>query len=192
MVAIIAGIDYSMTRPAICVHSGAEWSLKNCTFHYIVHKDKHLVVTDQVKGSLHKEWKQPEQRFDNLSSWSIDILSSASVNDVCLEGYAFGARGLVFQIGENTGALKQKMFEKNIPFIVSPPTVIKKFATGKGNSNKEKMWDSFIEETGFNLFNILGQEEKKNWSPVSDMVDAYFLAKYLFEEKYIEQVDLPI
>jgi Holliday junction resolvasome RuvABC endonuclease subunit len=180
----IAGIDYSMTSPSICVHKGSKWSIENCTFHYIVSRDKHLVVTDQVKGSLHKEWNTSEQRFGNLATWSIDILNDAKVEDICLEGYAYGAgsKGLVFQIGENTGALKQKMFQMGIPFIVTPPTVIKKFATGKGNSNKEKMWDSFIEETGMNLFHILGQEEKKNFSPVSDMVDAYFLAKYKFEQ----------
>jgi Holliday junction resolvasome RuvABC endonuclease subunit len=180
---IVAGIDYSMTSPAICCHVGETWDVANCTFHYIVQRDKHLVITDQLKGSLYKEWSLPEQRFYNLASWSIDILLEYKVEAASLEGYAYGAgsKGLVFQIGENTGALKQEMWQNNIPFTISPPTVIKKFATGKGNSNKEKMWDSFIEETGFNLFNILGQEEKKRWNPVSDMVDSYYLAKYIFE-----------
>jgi len=179
---IIAGIDYSMTSPAICVHEGNEWSIDNCTFYYIVHRDKHLVVTEQLKGSLYKSWEVPEERFNNLAAWSLDVLNEHRVTSVSLEGYAYGAgsKGLVFQIGENTGALKQKIWEANIPVTVTPPTVIKKFATEKGNSNKEKMWDAFIEETNYNIFNILGIEEKKNWSPVSDIVDSYYLAKYLF------------
>lgn len=181
---VIAGIDYSITSPAICVHSGEKWSLDNCVFYYIVQKDKHLVVTDNLKGSLYKEWEAPEERFYNLADWSLDALNEHRVSSVCLEGYAFGARGLVFQIGENTGVLKQSIWNQNIPITIVPPTVIKKFATGKGNANKGKMWDSFIEETNYNLYNILGMElkEKKDASPISDIVDSYYLAKYHFEE----------
>lgn len=179
---VIAGIDYSLTSPAICVHVGGEWSLDNCKFYYIVHKDKHLVVTDKLHGCLYQAWATPEQRFQNLAKWSLDILLHHQASFVSLEGYAFGARGQVFQIGENTGLLKNTIWKNNIPFEVTPPTVIKKYATGKGNSNKEKMWDAFIEETGYNIFNILGQEERKNWAPVSDIVDSYYLAKYSFFE----------
>lgn len=180
---ILAGIDFSMSSPAICVHEGNKWSVDNCIFFYIVKRDKHLVVTNQVVGSLYREWKSPEQRFQNLANWSLDVLMSNRVSLVSLEGYAMAAKGLVFQIGENTGILKNAMWSNNIPFEVTPPTVIKKYATGKGNANKEKMWDAFIEETDLNLFNILGQEERKNWSPVSDMVDSYYLAKYKFFNK---------
>lgn len=181
---ITAGIDYSMTSPAICVHTGTDWSIKNCVFYYMVAKDKHLVITDQLKGSLYPLWETTEQRFDNLAKWSIDILNSSKVEFVVIEGYSYGSSSSrLFQIAENGGTLKQMIWKNKIPFEVTPPTVIKKLATGKGNSNKEKMWDSFIEETGLNIFHILGQEEKKNWNPVSDMVDAYYLAKFNFQQQ---------
>jgi len=182
---ILAGIDYSMTSPSICVHDGAEWSIDNCTFHYIVQRDKHLVVTKQLRGSLYPEWSELEQRFDNLAKWSLGVLLEHQVSSVMIEGYSYGSSSSrLFQIAENGGTLKQAIWKSKIPFAVTPPTVIKKLATSKGNSNKEKMWNSFIEETSLNLFNILGQQEKKNWNPVSDMVDAYYLAKHCFNEQH--------
>ena len=27
----VAGVDYSLSSPAICVHEGEEWSYDNCT-----------------------------------------------------------------------------------------------------------------------------------------------------------------
>lgn len=178
---IIAGIDYSYTSPAVCIHKGADWSYTNCIFYYLTQKDKHLVNTKILKGSIYPSWKQQEERFSNLSSWAAKHLTDENVSSAMLEGYAFGAgsKGLVFQIGENTGRLKSTLWEKSIPFQVTPPTVIKKFATGKGNANKEKMWESFKSETNINLFDLLGQEEGKHWNPVSDIVDSYFIAKYL-------------
>lgn len=179
--AIVAGIDYSLTSPSVCIHSGGEWHIDNCKFFYIVPKDKYLVVTDVVKGSLYQEWESLEQRFDNLARWTVKILTDEKVQSTCIEGYAFGAKGQVFNIGENGGVLKHQLWKGNIPFETTPPTVIKKLATGKGVAGKPAMWDSFIEETNLNLFNILGQEERKNWNPVSDMVDAYYLAKHQFQ-----------
>jgi Holliday junction resolvasome RuvABC endonuclease subunit len=183
---IVAGIDYSMTSPAICVHKGETWSLANCNFYYLLQKDKYLVNSDMLIGALHGEWSTPEQRFYNLAKWSLDALLEHRVSSVCLEGYAYGAgsKGLVFQIGENTGVLKQRMSQEKIPFIVTPPTVIKKFATGTGNSNKEKMLDAFIEETNCDLYQIFAMKmpKKKDASPISDIIDAYYLAKYQHQQ----------
>lgn len=178
---IVAGIDYSMVSPAICIHAGEVWSINNCKFYYMVQKDKHLVVTEQLHGTLYPTWETTEQRFHNLATWSLGVLSEHRVSFVVIEGYSYGSSSSrLFQIAENGGTLKQAVWKSKIPFVVVPPTVIKKLGTGAGNANKEKMWDSFIEETSLNLFNILGQEEKKNWNPVSDMVDAYYLAKFCF------------
>ena len=52
------------------------------------------------------------------------------------------------------------------------PTVIKKYATGKGNSNKEAMLEAWKTEPGtFDLVQETG-------NPASDIVDSYFLCKY--------------
>jgi hypothetical protein len=181
MTTIVAGIDYSYTSPAVCIHTGDTWSVENCIFYYMVQKDKYLMVTDQLKGSLYPLWNTPEERFHNLATWSLDVIKKHQVTFVMIEGYSYGSSSSrLFQIAENGGTLKQMIWKAHIPFEVTPPTVIKKLATSKGNSNKEKMWDSFLEETNLNLFHLLGQQEKKNWNPVSDMVDSYYLAKHGF------------
>jgi Holliday junction resolvasome RuvABC endonuclease subunit len=181
MMRVVAGIDYSMTSPSICVHGGDQWSPKNCTFYYLVPKKKHLVTTSQLKGHLYPEWSGAQERFDMLAAWSIAVLSKQPLYKISLEGYSYGSKGTVFQIGENTGILKDRLWRQRYDFEAVPPTVVKKIATGKGNSNKEAMWVSFLAETGIDLFSLLGQEQGKNWNPVSDIVDAYYLAKCCFQ-----------
>ena len=39
------------------------------------------------------------------------------------------------------------------------------------------MQESFIKDTGINLKQILGQTDKQ-WNPSSDMIDAYYIARY--------------
>ena len=98
-----------------------------------------------------------------------------------LEGYAFAtsAQAGVRSIAENTGLLKHKMWKNKIPFKTYPPTVIKKFATGKGNSNKELMYEAFVDEllTPIDLKELLTPKAKKVISPISDIVDSYFITK---------------
>ena len=117
-----------------------------------------------------------EARFDYISNWAINILDHYPIKKVYLEGYAYGARGQVFNIGENTGLLKHKIWNAGYDYDVIQPSMIKKFATGKGNANKEKMNESFESETSINIRDILSQTEKQ-WNPSSDLIDAYYILK---------------
>jgi Holliday junction resolvasome RuvABC endonuclease subunit len=175
----VSGIDYSITSPAFCIHEGKEWSFDNCKFFYLVYKDKFMIKTEQFKGFLYPEnYKTQQDRFNNLSTWVVEHLKEHKVSHVAIEGYSYASTSSrLFEIGENSGLLKYKLWKENMNFEVYAPTAIKKFATGKGNSNKEKMWDSFLEETKCNIFNLLGQEIGKSWNPVSDIVDSYFICK---------------
>jgi Holliday junction resolvasome RuvABC endonuclease subunit len=178
---VIAGIDWSMTSPAICIHEGDVWSVDNCTFYYLTSKPKYLIHTDKVRGSLYEEFETQQQRFNNLSDWALSIINSYRVKRVGLEGYSYGSTGSrLFEIGENTGLLKHKMWQSDINFEVYAPTSVKKFACGKGNAGKDKIWEAFLEETQLNLFHIIGQEVGKTWNPVSDMFDSYYMCKYRF------------
>jgi len=93
----------------------------------------------------------------------------------------------VFNIAENAGLLKHYLWKKGFEYHTVPPTVIKKFATGKGNANKEKLQEAFIAETGVDIKNMLDMTEKQ-WNPLSDIVDAYYICKYGFEQEtnYVE------
>lgn len=173
---IIAGIDYSLTSPSICVHEGTDWSIENCKLHYLVKKKDLVVKSSLLEGSMYpSEWKNDQDRYDKLSEWSMSIITSS--DSVAIEGYAFGAVGRVFHIAENCGVLKQKLWSSSIKFDVPAPGEIKKFATGKGNANKEKMFDAFYSETKIDLFDKLSIKNRNNWNPVSDMIDAYYICK---------------
>lgn len=176
----IAGIDYSLTSPAICVHEGDEWSYDNCTFYYLVNREKLLGPEKKFHATLYPEYDHDVQRFELLSDWSLSILNKHKVTNVHLEGYAFGAVGRVFQIAENAGLLKYSIFKKGLSSEVHAPTVIKKFATGKGNATKEKMYEAFFSETGVDIREKVGIISVKQWNPVSDIVDAYYIAKHGF------------
>lgn len=176
----IAGIDYSLTSPSICVHKGTEWSFENCTFHYLSHKKTCIAVIGSFLGELYEKYDSDSHRYDNLSQWSNRIIAKNEVTHCYIEGYAFNAVGRVFQIAENTGLLKYNLWKSGTPFQVFPPSEIKKFATLKGNSNKERMHQAFVEETGIDIRKTLDITNEKVWNPVSDIVDAYYITKLGF------------
>ena len=66
---MIAGVDYSLNSPAICISNG-NTSYKNCQFYYLTSKKKwEGKITNNITGHLHKEWTDPIERFNNFASW---------------------------------------------------------------------------------------------------------------------------
>ena len=55
------------------------------------------------------------------------------------------------------------------------PSVVKKYASGKGNADKQLMYDSFKKDTGVNLMKIFDMGKLNN--PVTDIIDSYYIAK---------------
>lgn len=177
---VICGIDYSLTSPAVTIHTGDTWSVDNCRFFYIARKDKNIIVDDQFHGMLYPGYSCDPQRYENLSSWVLDKIQKYNVERAFIEGYAFGAVGRVFQIAENAGQLKYALWKKDIPYDVYAPTEIKKHATGKGNANKEMLYDAFLAETTVDIRQRLNIINKNDWNPLSDIVDSYYIAKIGF------------
>jgi len=195
---MIVGIDYSMSSPAICVCIG-EFKIENCKFLYITNKKsaEGSFESGRFEGILLKEWKHNAERFDKLASitrdyifehWPEDLDGDAPT--IGLEGYAMGAKGQVFNIGENTGMLKYYLqVLEGWELTTYAPSSIKKFATDKGNANKELMYEYFVKETNMDLSKVFGIDinPEKITSPVSDIVDAYYIAKIHSElQKHIE------
>jgi len=172
------GIDYSLSSPCICINSGAEFNITNCSFHYLTSTKKYEGVWKQnvnITGNLHFDFTSDEQRYNLITNWVLGLLEEDDV--ICIEGYSMASTGRVFNIAENAGLLKHYLWKNKFKFSVVPPTVIKKFATGKGNANKEKLQESFVQETGVNIKQILNMTEKQ-WNPSSDIIDSYYLCKY--------------
>lgn len=178
----IAGIDYSLTSPSVVIHNGEEWSHKNCKYYYLVKSDKYLVDNDFLKGSMYPTYSSEYERYQKLATWVLKIVLDNGVEKCYIEDYAFGATGRVFHIAENTGLMKYSLWNMGINFETYAPTTIKKYATGKGNAKKENMYDFWLTDTQINLRDMLNIKSEKMWNPVSDIVDAYYIAKMGFEK----------
>lgn len=82
---------------------------------------------------------------------------AADVSDLCdgvdlavIEGYSFGSKGRsVFDIAELGGVIRRVLRLKRVPYVDIPPSVLKKYATGKGNSPKDAMIAAAIRRFGF-------------------------------------------
>ena len=188
------GIDYSLSSPGVCVNtSEEEFQYEDCKFYYLTNtkkyqgtfKEKMAFGTSAVEyiGTQHNPYSSEPERYNNIANWAIDIIKSYTWWQeqpiIQIEDYSFGSTGRVFHIAENLGLLKYKLkMECGWDYTLLAPSVIKKFATDKGNANKELMLGAFQEDTGVNLEVLLDSSVK---SPITDIADAYFICKYQVE-----------
>ncbi len=194
------GIDYSLNSPGVCVNtSEEEFKYEDCKFYYLTNTKKYegtfkeeiafgTSVVEYI-GTPHKPYSSEPERYNNIANWVIDIIKSQPQlmigklwekhPIIQIEDYSFGSTGRVFHIAENLGLLKYKLkMECGWDYTLLAPSVIKKFATDKGNANKELMLGAFQEDTGVNLELLLDSSVK---SPITDIADAYFICKYQVE-----------
>ena len=179
----IVGIDYSLNSPAICIADNS-FDFNKCSFHFLTSKKKHIgQFGKNIIGYEHKEYNTPIERFTNISSWALDIIHKHKKDTakVFIEGYSFGSKGqAVFQIAENCGILKYRLqLSPSILYDTVVPSVVKKFASGKGNADKQLMYNSFLNHTGADLLKAFDMGKLNN--PVTDIVDSYYIAKVGYE-----------
>ena len=178
------GIDYSMTSPAVTLIDGDKvqcWFLTSVKRNQVTYSSGFMTWT----GDPYPDYLCPEHRFDLIAEWAV-AKCGIEPDILVIEDYAMGAKGKVFHIGENCGLLKHKLWKHNIRFDTIAPAALKKFATGKGNSDKCMMHSSFVKDTNIDLMKTMDKESKECSSPVSDIVDSYYLAKYamaMFKKK---------
>ena len=175
----IVGIDYSLNSPAICI-ADDNFDFNKCSFHFLTSKKKHIgKFGKNIFGYEIKDYNTPIERFSNISTWALDIIHKHKSNTakVFIEGYSFGSKGqAVFQIAENCGILKYRLqMSPSMLYDTIVPSVVKKYASGKGNADKQLMYDSFIKHTGVDLMKIFDMNKLNN--PVTDIIDSYYIAK---------------
>ena len=187
----IVGIDYSLNSPAICI-AGDDFDFDKCSFHFLTSKKKHIgKFGKNIFGYEIKDYKTPIERFTNISTWALDIIHKHKTDTakVFIEGYSFGSKGqAVFQIAENCGILKYRLqLSPSILYDTVVPSVVKKHASGKGNADKQLMYDSFKDHTKQDLIKMFDMGKLNN--PVTDIVDSYYIAKVGYENSKSEEQD---
>ena len=162
-----------MSCPSLCIfNTELDFSFQNCDFYYLIDKKTKIIEEGNIHGEYYSKDSENVKRFDHISNWAITILKNQKVNQVYLEGYSMGSRGRVFHIAENTGVLKQKIYKAGITFEVVPPSTWKKEVVGKGNADKQYVYESM----NVDLKDIF--KSKSITSPINDIADSYFICKY--------------
>ena len=178
---MLIGIDYSITCPCLCLFDERKtFKFENCFFYYLTNTKKYAdKIAPNITGESFQEYVQDVDRFDTISEWATNLCIGAA--DVGMEGYAYGAKGRVFNLAENMGLLKYKLYKHAIPVTIVEPSKVKKCATGKGNADKQVMYDTFSKETNTDLKSVFDQKTLSN--PVTDVIDSYYVLKALIESK---------
>ena len=109
-----------------------------------------------------------ENRVKELWSKMEKFLPPPGVASIAIEGAAYAAEFNAFRLGELSGAIKVYLTEAGYSYKIVPPTVLKKFATGKGNAPKTYVAAQVARKWGFT-------------NPCDDIVDAYVLARIIRE-----------
>jgi hypothetical protein len=178
---MLIGIDYSITCPCLCLFDERRaFKFDNCFFYYLTNTKKYAdKIAPNITGESFQEYVQDVDRFDTISEWATNLCIGAA--DVGMEGYAYGAKGRVFNLAENMGLLKYKLYKHAIPVTIVEPAKVKKCATGKGNADKQVMYETFSKETNTDLKSMFNQKTLSN--PVTDVIDSYYVLKALIESK---------
>lgn len=171
----IAGIDYSITCPAVCIDGEKYFAMPNGKKFERFYLNKSIEIL-QNKGK--NDVQSEVERYNHMANGICNFLIVNNVDMVHIEDYSYGSVGKVFHIAENMGVLKYKLWEFGISYKVFAPSALKKFATGKGNADKMKMFDAYLSDTGIDLRQTFITKSVKNLAkPIDDLVDAYYLSK---------------
>ena len=200
MSSIYIGIDPSINSTGICIQTISddnkvndekfyiikpnsltkhESSIKIDNFSYVVYSKSDLT---EFKNDYHKYELNKTLNIINLINQINSVISKHIKNFqnvfIVMEGISYGSVTKTRSIYDLAGLnylIRYLILNNydNINLIICPPTEIKKFASGKGNSQKDLLVEAF---------NILHPEFIKI-KKIDDMVDAYFMCKYAINNK---------
>ena len=112
------GIDPSLTGCAVAVVDETGKFIDSCRFENKLKGVERLVyIRSRVRQILNTYGKDIEM--------------------ICIEGYARGARNRREEAGELGGILRVMIYEHDLSYTDIAPSQLKKFATGKGNTQKD-------------------------------------------------------
>lgn len=152
-----------------CVPIGLDASWTGCAVTAL--DDDGEVLSSEVISTKPGDFKCRSARLQAMGS---DFISRLSLMDspggkiVAMEDYAMGSKTRPQMAGELAGHLRMLMWVADVPFILVPPTMVKKYATGKGVAAKEVMMREVYRRWGY--------EAKDN-----NGADAYTLARIAAE-----------
>lgn len=155
----VVGLDLSLTRTGIALPDGAA-----------------VVLRPKTRGTA----RMVEVRDGVLNAWH-GFTDTLDADIVAIEGFAFGARGrAVFDIGGVGWVIRVALHEAGVPYVEIPPSVLKRYATGRGNADKQAMQMAACKRLDYD-------DEK----PDDNIVDALWLRALALDAYGHPVVDMP-
>lgn len=90
-------------------------------------------------AEVYKSSNRGMPRMLDIRNFIRDWLTQVTIADVAMEGYAMGAKGMVFSLGELGGLVKMELADFGHYPLIIPPTTLKKYVTGVGKGQKNQM-----------------------------------------------------
>jgi len=88
-----------------------------------------------------------------------------------LEGYSIESQNRPFDLGEVGGAVRLCLYDHGVPFVVVPPTSLKKFVTGNGQAKKDKVQEVIKQIWGLEI----PQDDESDAYGLSHVARAFYL-----------------
>lgn len=134
-------------------------------------------------------------RIQKIVKYMKNIIYEYGVSHVLIEGLSFGSTSnIVFDLGGLSHCIRTVLVDlvdlgKVQGFCVAPPTVVKKFYTGKGNASKLDMIQK-AEDSGIHIPFMERIEKKERFN--NNVVDSHAMVSLLYElisKKNVELLD---
>ena len=139
----------------------------------------------RITGYPFKDYNSQQERHGQISNWVFEIIGIGYDNPIVfIEDYSFGSKGRVFNLAENTGLLKHKLYKRGIKFHTLVPSVIKKQQQVKVMQTKKKCLTTFTKK----LVSFNGRIRPDNFKQSSnDIVDSYYIAMVGYENEVLSK-----
>jgi len=155
----ILGVDQSYSSSGLVVF--------DTEINDVIHFE--LFKTNKVDDIFKRAWM--------ISHHILGICKDMEIDKVAIEGLAFGMRGDATRdlAGLQFAIVMQLKYVGNLEVVIVSPKSLKLFATKSGKADKQQMIDSVPTDI-LDKFKASGA---KKTTGLADIVDAYYLAKYL-------------
>jgi Holliday junction resolvasome RuvABC endonuclease subunit len=186
----ILGIDSSFSSP------GFVWAELDDKTLEIVQQD-YLGFTSTKKfknNNIYFYEKKNKEESDNIIGRYLmfvevikDVLKmhERQFLNVALEDYAYNCSGQLTKLAETCGAIKVMFYNHGSKIRLYEIGNIKRFATGNGKADKfemEEVYESLPLKERIDLSYLPMVKEKKTGNPKDNIVDAYFIMRFLQTE----------
>jgi Holliday junction resolvasome RuvABC endonuclease subunit len=122
----VVGLDLSLTRTGIACYDGSA--------HVLRPKTRGCERMVEIREGI-LDWMI-------VPTWPVDL--------VAIEGFSYGSKGrAVFDIGGIGWVIRVALHETGIRYVEVPPSVLKRYATGRGNADKQAMQMAAAKRLGY-------------------------------------------